>query len=148
MPDVERFGDVDGGIVDAHRLPLSVLARTVLSARGEHRLERLLRPQRAVDLEIDVPVHRRNLANDFVRLVIRGDLLGDERGRLAHRLGELEAGQREIPHLRVRGEFDHRIDIVFRKPLRLYAGGDVSLKIHTDLFPFEIPYKCTIKSGF
>ena len=148
MPDVEGLGDVDGGIVDAHRLPLSVLARAVLFTRGEHRLERLLRPQRAVDFEIDVPVHRRNLADDFVRLVIRGDLLRDERGRLAHRLCKPEAGQREIPHLRVRGEFDHRVNVVFRKPLRLDAGGNVSLKIHSDLFPFEIPYKCTIKSGF
>ena len=82
MADVEALGDVDGGIVDAHRLARALAAAAVGSALRQGRLHHLPGVQRPVDVEIQVALYRLHPGQ---KGTVHGrlQLLGDEGRGLA-----------------------------------------------------------------
>ena len=76
------------------------------------------------------------LGDDLVDGIGSRDLLRDERGRLAQRLCQAEAGEGVVTHFRVGGEGDRRIDLLLREFARAQAGGDVAFEVHSYLFRF------------
>ena len=111
VADVEALGDVDGGIIQTHRLALADLAGTPAPRMGEHRLHDIARQPAAAEEHVQI-------AADDLHVVdlLAGDLFGqlarDHLRRAAHHFGEAEARQRVIAHLFIRRGFNHRADVL------------------------------------
>ena len=133
VPDMKGLGDVDGGIVDADGLARSLVGRAVALLFGKDARKRFLRPEVAVDLEIDVAVHSRNFAHEFVRGNRFCDLLGDERGGFSENFRKFKARQGKVAHLRIGRQGEHGNEFVFPDPLYVQFFRDVPFKIQIDL---------------
>src|SRR5699024_9519603 len=71
--------------------------------------------------------------DDAVRGIFRRDVLRDERGALAEHFGELEAGERIVPHRRIGRNGDEPFELLLSHPFRLDMLCDITLVVHNVL---------------
>ena len=145
VPDVQRLGDVDRRIVDAHVAPGAHVAAAVAVALAGDALQHGARLRGAVEREIDIAAGGLGAADALRQRERGGGLLRDERRRLAQRLCELEARERKVPEVRVGRRLQHCGDLVGGKAA-LPRGhgrerrGDRLSKLHTCLLPLSIRF--------
>ena len=143
MADVEALGDVDGGIIEAHRLALAHLGGAPAARVGQHGLHDALGQAAAADEDVHIAAHDLD-AVDLLAAHLFRQRGGDHLRRLAQRLGQAEARQRIVAQLLVRRRLEHGRHIghgqgaVFKARLRRVcdAAGDDLFHIHLKGSPF------------
>ena len=114
MADVETLGNVDGGIIQAHRLAFADFAGTPTPRIFQHGFHDVARQPAAAEKHVQIAADNLHMI-DFLAGNLFGQLARDHLRRAAHRLGQAEARQRVIAHLFIRRGFDHRADVVSRE---------------------------------
>ncbi len=97
VTDVKALGDVDGGVVQAHRLALPFEACAPAAGVGLHGCQHALGQPEAVDEQVEVAALDLGAVNGR-GLDAPGQLLGNLGRAHAQRLGQRKAGERHVPH--------------------------------------------------
>ena len=109
VPDVERLCDIGGGIVKQRRLARAVRARAIGHIGMQRARDDMLCKIVLVKEEVEIAAHAFHMVDDLVAGNLHARHRGackalrqfcrDGRRRLAQRLAEAEAGEREVAHI-------------------------------------------------
>ena len=98
MSHVERFGDIDRGIVYAHGLAGAFFGPAVLAALSERPVQHLAGYGLFVQSEVDVRTDRLSLFQKVVRAYARNHVFCELGGTFAELSRELETRQTPVAH--------------------------------------------------